>query len=320
MSHGGYTNLVEYTGAAIAGASAVRSFPNPPTGDGADVSSWDGSHGSRAEFELTILAGATVQLAAGAMLVAEEVLDTYPEESIAVVAEADDEIFTLAAHGFYTGDGPVTFTAAALPTGISATVEYYIIRLTANTFQVAASRAAALAGTEVTYTTDGTTVVMHWVTGVKSVSQAASAITDAADTYTIAGHGLVTAERVQVANSGGAIPTGLAADTDYYVIVVDNATIQFASSPANATAGTEITWTGGSGTQSVINNNYGPTSATVFSKFSVLNEGAAIALTSTIGYRERISHRPSVVAYHLVATLDVFVPVTWYVRGVRYVE
>ena len=41
-------------------------------------------------------------------------------------------------------------------------------------------------------------------------------------------------------NSGGALPTGLSTDTDYYVIVVDANTIKLATSASNAAAGTAV--------------------------------------------------------------------------------
>lgn len=68
------------------------------------------------------------------------------------------EILTAAAHGLLTGDGPVRLTNAggALPTGLAAGTDYYIIKIDANTFYLAASRALAFAGTAVTFTSDGT--------------------------------------------------------------------------------------------------------------------------------------------------------------------
>jgi hypothetical protein len=73
-------------------------------------------------------------------------------------AEADDEIVTAAAHGLQTGDGPVRISnsGGALPTGLAAATDYYVIKIDANTFYLAATRAAALAGTNLTFTTDGT--------------------------------------------------------------------------------------------------------------------------------------------------------------------
>lgn len=55
--------------------------------------------------------------------------------------------------------------------------------------------------------------------------------------------------KVRFRNSGGALPTGLVAGTDYYTIRVSATTSRFATSRANAIAGTAITFTdAGSGT------------------------------------------------------------------------
>lgn len=59
---------------------------------------------------------------------------------------------------------------------------------------------------------------------------------------TLAGHGLVTGQAVQLAGAG--LPTGLVAGTTYYVIVLSSSTFAFATTPANAAAGVGITTTG----------------------------------------------------------------------------
>jgi hypothetical protein len=68
------------------------------------------------------------------------------------------EIFTSAAHGLQTGDGPfqVSNSGGALPTGLTAVTDYWIIRIDANTFYLATSLANALAGTHLSISTDGT--------------------------------------------------------------------------------------------------------------------------------------------------------------------
>jgi hypothetical protein len=75
------------------------------------------------------------------------------------------ELFTSAAHGMSTGDGPfrVSNSGGALPTGLSVDTDYWIIADVANgvadpvnTYQMATSRANALAGTELLITSDGT--------------------------------------------------------------------------------------------------------------------------------------------------------------------
>lgn len=69
------------------------------------------------------------------------------------------DVFTVTAHGLATGDGPFEFVAGsgALPTGISAATPYWVIVLTADTFNVATSKANALAGTVNMISSTGTT-------------------------------------------------------------------------------------------------------------------------------------------------------------------
>ncbi len=73
-------------------------------------------------------------------------------------ADNTTEIFTSAAHGLQTGDGPfqVSNAGGALPAGLVAATDYWIIRVDANTFKLAASLADATTGTAVAITTNGT--------------------------------------------------------------------------------------------------------------------------------------------------------------------
>jgi len=83
---------------------------------------------------------------------------------------------------------------------------------------------------------------------------AASAVDIATDIITILAHGFTTGRVGQVSNPG-ALPTGLSASTDYFVIYVSSDTIKLATSLANAQAGTAINITAqGSGT-----NTFTPT-------------------------------------------------------------
>jgi hypothetical protein len=59
------------------------------------------------------------------------------------------------------------------------------------------------------------------------------------NTVTIVGHGFLTGLLVQLATDD-TLPDPLAASTNYYIIKVDDDTIKFASSQANALAGTAI--------------------------------------------------------------------------------
>ena len=78
-------------------------------------------------------------------------------------------------------------------------------------------------------------------------------ITDGAggNSVNIAGHAFVTLDKVRL-TTGGTLPTGLSTGTDYWIIAYDANNIQFASSVANAVAGTEIDLTGaGTGTSTI---------------------------------------------------------------------
>lgn len=70
------------------------------------------------------------------------------------------------------------------------------------------------------------------------------AVTVAADTITITDHNLTTGAKLTYGDGGGTALAGLTDGTTYFVIKVDNDTIQLASNLTNANAGTEITLTG----------------------------------------------------------------------------
>ncbi len=308
---------VKYVTALLAVCEQARSLPFPPTGDGAAVDGWTNSEGSVDEVELTVLAGAAVTVS-NAVLVVEEVMDTYPEESNAVTADNATEKFTYVAHGFYTGDGPVRFSGT-LPAEIDDRTEYYVIRTAANDFKIATSRADALAGTDLEFTTDGADVFVHWVTGTKSTSQDASGVTfaGATDYFTFAApHGVETGTRVQVANTGGGLPTGLLANTDYFAIAVSATQVAFATTAQNAANDVRIALAdAGTGTQSLISDNRGATEETVYTVVDAINGGDPFDLDEVTNLGDRFPHRPSAVAYHIACDTDDFVPITAYVRG-----
>lgn len=80
----------------------------------------------------------------------------------------------------------------------------------------------------------------------------AAGVSVANDTITITSHGFSTGLLVTLTTTG-ALPTGLAVATNYFVIVVDANTIALASSLANANAGTRIDITAaGSGSSNVV--------------------------------------------------------------------
>ena len=88
----------------------------------------------------------------------------------------------------------------------------------------------------------------------------ATDMSEAADTLNIENHIFQTGDKVAcITNTGGTIPTAPAADTDYFIIRVDDDTVQLATSLANAMAGTEtpITVGAGAGLQYLIKDVFG---------------------------------------------------------------
>src|SRR5579859_5024629 len=68
-------------------------------------------------------------------------------------------IITDAGHGLFTGDGPVRLTTSGtLPAGLLANTDYWIVKLTADTYELATSFANAMASTPVVvaFTGNGT--------------------------------------------------------------------------------------------------------------------------------------------------------------------
>jgi hypothetical protein len=82
------------------------------------------------------------------------------------------------------------------------------------------------------------------VTGVMGATAsstfAAAAISTSTDLVTAAGHGWLTGQKVQVSNSGGSLPTGLSASTDYWLYVASTSTYGFCTNVYNAHVGTLI--------------------------------------------------------------------------------
>lgn len=76
----------------------------------------------------------------------------------AFTADAGTGQLTKTAHGLHTGDGPVrpTNTGGALPDGLISGVDYWVIALDVDHFQLAISLANALAGVPTPFTASGT--------------------------------------------------------------------------------------------------------------------------------------------------------------------
>jgi hypothetical protein len=155
------------------------------------------------------------------------------------------EEITVASHGYSDGDNVLLTTTGTLPTGLATATNYYIVYVDDDTFKLATDEA----GTSIVDFTTGAESGTHKVakrpygfdlflstgtlwfydggsTNFSSVTAAQTfTFDDVADTITIVGHGYVDGDIV-VLDTDGTVPAGLSLATDYYVIYVDDDTIQ----------------------------------------------------------------------------------------------
>jgi hypothetical protein len=127
---------------------------------------------------------------------------------ITFTAANASETFTSVAHGMATGDGPfrVSNSGGALPSGLAVDTNYWIIYLTADTFQLATTYANAIAETELLITTDGT--------GTQTLRRAQNDVICAQ---------LVQGLNNVVGNNYTAAQTVGAGETDYITVTADAA-------------------------------------------------------------------------------------------------
>ncbi len=137
-----------------------------------------------------------------------EIDSTKVAETVTVNATTD--LLTTTQNWLAFPNHPVRFTGTALPGGLAADTTYYLDPQSATT---------AYVKTTSTYVTESVTV--NATTDVITVTKARK-----------------TGDIVRVA--GTALPGGLSAGTNYYVIYVSATTIKLATSSANASAGTAI--------------------------------------------------------------------------------
>ncbi len=82
------------------------------------------------------------------------------------------------------------------------------------------------------------------ITAANTTQGVATEVNPTANTVTVPSHGYTTGLKVTALTTTGTLPAGLSTGTVYYIIVVDSDTIKFATSQANALAGTAVDITG----------------------------------------------------------------------------
>lgn len=190
-------------------------------------------------------------------------LEALVLRSVFTVTIASPGVVTWNAHGI-PENGPVTLaTTGALPSGLATATVYYAKSTTTNTFQLAATPGGAAINTSggqsgvhtATYYPHGAgdgvaTFNVPNLLGRGRISQGSGAITVAVDVaqvstvnddFTIPTNtdAWITGMKGQLTTTG-ALPTGLATLTDYWLFRNGPTSIKFASSLANAVAGTVI--------------------------------------------------------------------------------
>lgn len=173
-----------------------------------------------------------------------------------VTAEADDDLFSKAAHGLVTGDR-VRLTEGTGFTGIPLGDDYWVILITSGTFKLAASYADAVAGTPVDVTLDGTDGVITragaaFIGGHSPDDHSLHGVTAeaATDTFTAPSHGLATGDPCSLTEGTGF--GGVTPGVTYYAIFVTDGTFKLAASESDAIAGTPVTDVTSDGTDGVV--------------------------------------------------------------------
>jgi len=95
----------------------------------------------------------TIIKSVGALV--QTITTEYAAAELSAVTNATNLFTKATAHGFKTGVVGQFTTTDTLPTGISASTDYYVIVMSATTFKVAATAAGAEAGTVNAITDDG---------------------------------------------------------------------------------------------------------------------------------------------------------------------
>jgi hypothetical protein len=184
-------------------------------------------------------------------------------------ADAGTDIITCSSHGYVDGESVEVSSDTTLPSGLSASTEYYIIYVDANTFKLATRYAYAMAGTAIDILDAGTGTHSVYAKGggagwylredFSRCTDKTFATTDvnvSSNEITITAHGFAQDQIVRFTTTGS-LPGGLSTGTNYNVIWIDANTIKLGTTYINSHAGTErgITSTG-SGTHTITPYEY----------------------------------------------------------------
>lgn len=155
-------------------------------------------------------------------------------------ADNTTDTITASAHGLSNGDRVAfTNTGGVLPAGITTATEYFVRNMTTNSFKLSTTPTGSILnitddGTGTHTFTDGILYAKgNLITYTKKKSQTFTAEA-ATDLITSAAHGLINDSIIQVSNSGGALPTGLAAATNYFVLEATTDTFKLSATEGGA--------------------------------------------------------------------------------------
>lgn len=123
------------------------------------------------------------------------------------------------------------------------------------------------------------------------------------DELDVTSHGLADGDGPIRFTTTGALPDGIEADTDYWVIEVNSGTIKIATSLENALEGTAVAiGDAGTGTHSFAGASAKSHRWLVVSEALGPDADGAVSLTAALGWVQRFDHRPRVIAYGLIGT------------------
>lgn len=176
-------------------------------------------------------------------------------------ANASTDVISATAHGMSNGDRVAFWSSGTLPAGISPATEYFVRNTQADSYQISATAKGSIL--DITDTGSGThnftTGILYCqgnlITYTKKKTQVFTVVA-ATDIVTSAAHALVNDDIINVSNSGGALPAGLAAATNYWIIEATTDTFKLAATRGGAAI--DIT-DAGSGIQTFVSIKGGDT-------------------------------------------------------------